>query len=104
MIEVLRVEAVRLCRPLATAVASTDRPFGVLFKHREYCGTKFLLRTCVDRLADDGRRTISAAMKAAKVKTRDRVEVRDAEGAVSKATLDVKYQRLRVHPQRDSRH
>jgi hypothetical protein len=69
-----------------------------LFCAAEESGAKFLLRTCVDRLADDGQRTISAAMKAAKVKARHRVEVRNAEGAVSEATLDVKYQRLRVHP------
>jgi hypothetical protein len=69
-----------------------------LFCAAEESGTKFLLRTCVDRLADDGQRTISAVMKAAKVKAIHRVEIRDTEGAVSEATLQVKYQRLRVHP------
>jgi hypothetical protein len=52
----------------------------------------------VDRLAEDGRRTISAVMKAAKVKAIHRVEIRDRKRAVCKATVQVKYQRLRVHP------
>src|SRR5919199_288146 len=39
-----------------------------LFCAAEQSGTKFLLRTCVDRLAGEGQRTISAAMKGAKVK------------------------------------
>jgi hypothetical protein len=69
-----------------------------LFCAAEESGTRFLLRTCVDRLADNGQHTISAVMKAAKVKARHRVEVRDAKGVVSKATVEVKFQRLRVHP------
>jgi hypothetical protein len=69
-----------------------------LFCAAEESGTKFLLRTCVDRLAEYGQRTISAVMKAAKVKAIHRVEIRDAKGVVSKATVEVKYQRLRVHP------
>lgn len=69
-----------------------------LFCAAQESGTNFLLRTCVDRLARDGQHTISATMKAAKVKATHRVEVRDAKGTVSEATVQVKYQRLRVHP------
>jgi transposase-like protein len=69
-----------------------------LFCAAEESGTKFLLRTCVDRLAEDGQRTISAVMKAAKVKAIHRVEIRDAKGSVSEVAVQVKYQRLRVHP------
>lgn len=69
-----------------------------LFCTAEESGTKFLLRTCADRLAGDGRKTISAAMQGAKVKAVHRVEVRGSKGTVSDATVEVKYQRLRVHP------
>jgi hypothetical protein len=69
-----------------------------LFCSAEDSGTKFLLRTCVDRLADDGKHTIAAAMRRTKVKAIHRVEVRDAKGTVSEATVQVKYHRLRVHP------
>ncbi|MGC4051294.1 MAG: IS4 family transposase [Paludibaculum sp.] len=61
-------------------------------------GTSFLVRTCVDRLAVDGKQTIAAAMKKVKVKALHQVEVRDGKGAVSLVTVAVKYQRLRVHP------
>jgi hypothetical protein len=56
------------------------------------------VRTCVDRLADDGQHTIGAAMRGIKVKASHRVEVRDAKEAVSETTVRVKYHRLRVHP------
>jgi hypothetical protein len=59
---------------------------------------KFLVRTCVDRLAGDGRHTIAATMRRAKVKAIHEVEVRDAKGKVSQATVKVKHHRLRVHP------
>ena len=61
-------------------------------------GTYFLVRTCVDRLAVDGQQTIAAAMRDCKVKALHQVEVRDAKGIVSLATVEAKYRRLRVHP------
>jgi Transposase DNA-binding/Transposase DDE domain len=69
-----------------------------LFCTAKQSGTKFLVRTCVDRLAGDGRHTIAAAMRSIKVKAIHRVEVRDAKGTVSEATVAVKYHRLRIHP------
>jgi hypothetical protein len=69
-----------------------------LFCAAEESRTKFLLRTCVDRLAGGGRDTISAVMEKAKVKAVHRVEVRDAKGAASETTVAIKYQRLRVCP------
>jgi Transposase DNA-binding/Transposase DDE domain len=61
-------------------------------------GTKFLVRTCVDRLAGDGQHTIAALMRRIKIKAIHQVEVRDAKGTVSRATIKVKYHRLRVYP------
>jgi hypothetical protein len=69
-----------------------------LFCTAKQSRTNFLLRTCVDRLAGDGRHTISAAMRNAKVKATYRIEVRDAKGTVSEATVEVRYQRLQVQP------
>lgn len=69
-----------------------------LFCAAKESGTKFLVRTCVDRLAGDGQHTIAALMRRIKVKTIHQVEVRDAKGAVSQTTVKVKYQRLRVYP------
>lgn len=69
-----------------------------LFCAAQEAGTKFLVRTCVDRLAGDGRHTIAALMRRVKVKAIHQVEVRDAKGVVSEATVNVKYHRLRVYP------
>jgi Transposase DNA-binding/Transposase DDE domain len=69
-----------------------------LFCAAQDSGTKFLVRTCVDRVAGDGRHTIGAAMRRVKVKAIHQVEVRDAKGIVSQATVKVKYHRLRVYP------
>ena len=68
-----------------------------LFCAAHESGTNFLVRTCVDRLANDGRHTIAAAMRRVKVKATHTVEVR-AKGAVSQASIKMKYHRLRVHP------
>jgi hypothetical protein len=69
-----------------------------LFCAAQQSGTRFLVRTCVDRLADDGQHTIAAALRRIKVKASHRVEVRDAKGAVPETTVRVKYHRLRIHP------
>ncbi len=69
-----------------------------LFCTAQQSGTRFLVRTCVDRLAGDGWHTIAAAMRRVKVKALHRVEVRDAKGVVSEATVGVKYHRLKVYP------
>lgn len=62
------------------------------------CGTKFVVRACVDRLAGDGKTTIAAVLRGVKAKAVHHVEVRDGKGTVSEATVEVRYHRLRVHP------
>jgi hypothetical protein len=69
-----------------------------LFYTAEQNSTGFLIRTCVDRLADDGTTTISAAMEQVAVQQFHRLQVRDVEGNMSEAILEVKYHRLCVHP------
>ncbi|MBV8525644.1 MAG: IS4 family transposase, partial [Acetobacteraceae bacterium] len=69
-----------------------------LFCTAEQSGTKFLVRTCVDRLAGDREHTISAAMRNAKVRATCRIRIRDPKGKVSDATVDIRYQRLQVQP------
>ena len=69
-----------------------------LFCAAEQSGTKFVLRTCVDRLAGDSQHTISAAMKDAKVKATYRVEVSDSKGTLTETTVEVRYKRLHILP------
>ena len=69
-----------------------------LFCTAQQAGTQFLLRTCVDRLAQDGSCTVSAVMKQVRVKGLHRVSVKDRKGNWSEAVLQIKYRRLRVLP------
>jgi len=69
-----------------------------LFCTAHEAGTHFLLRTCVDRLAGDGRHTISDEMDAVAVKGLHRVEVGDGKGGTSQAVLEIRYRRIRVLP------
>ena len=69
-----------------------------LFCTAEKAGTCFLLRTCVDRLAEDGSCTVSAVMKQVRVKGLHRVSVKDRKGHWSEAVLEIKYRRLQVLP------
>jgi len=50
-------------------------------------GTHFLVRTCVDRLAGDGKHTISDEMNEVKVKGSHRITVRNKMGESSEAVL-----------------
>jgi Transposase DNA-binding len=69
-----------------------------LFCAAQEAETHFLVRTCVDRLAEDGTHTISQEMDEAQVKGLHRIEVRDQQGNRSAATLEIRYRRIRVLP------
>jgi hypothetical protein len=69
-----------------------------LFCIAEALGTHFLVRTCVDRLAGDGKHTIGTEMKEVRIQGLQRVQVRDEKGNLSKAVLEIKYRRIRVLP------
>jgi hypothetical protein len=69
-----------------------------LFCAAQKVGTHFLLRTCVDRLAGDGNHTISEEMKEVRVQGLRRIQVRDKQGKVSEAVVEIRYRRIRVLP------
>lgn len=69
-----------------------------LFCTAKRLGTHFLVRTCVDRLAEDGSHTVSTEMNEVKVKGLHRVEVKDKQGNVSTAMLEIKYKKIKVLP------
>jgi Transposase DNA-binding/Transposase DDE domain len=69
-----------------------------LFCTAQTIGTHFLLRTCVDRLAGDGKHTIAAAMAEVRVQGLHRIQVRDRNGNPSEAVLEIRYRRMRVLP------
>jgi len=69
-----------------------------LFCEAQNIGTHFLVWTCVDRLAGDGKHTIADEMREVRVKGLHRIEVRDAKGDHSQAILELRYRRIRVLP------
>jgi hypothetical protein len=69
-----------------------------LFCAAQEAGTRFLVRTCVDRLARDGEQTISAEMKRVSAKGLHRIEVRDRNGELSEVVLELKWKRIQVLP------
>jgi len=69
-----------------------------LFCAAQEMGTHFLIRTCVDRLAEDGTVTISEEMKGVQVKGLHRIEVQDDKGDPSTAVLELRYRQIRVRP------
>jgi len=60
--------------------------------------THFLVRTCVDRLAEDGDLTVSKVMNSAELKALHVIEVMDQKGQPQKAVLELRYRRVRILP------
>lgn len=69
-----------------------------LFCTAQQEGTHFLVRTCVDRLAGEGKHTIAKEMEKIDVKGFHRLKVRNKKGEESEARLDIKYHRIKVLP------
>jgi len=69
-----------------------------LFCLGQELNTKFLLRTCVDRLAETGETTIAKVMKKAPLRGSHSLEVTDKKGRTQKAVLEVKYEQVSIRP------
>jgi hypothetical protein len=69
-----------------------------LFCLAQHLGTHFLVRTCVDRRAGDGEHTVRDAMKQAPVRGLHRVQVRNKQGELSTAVLEIRCRRMVVRP------
>ena len=61
-------------------------------------GTKFLIRTCANRKAQEGTTTMEDEMDEVPLKGLHRLEVRDKTGSVSEAVLELKCKRMRILP------
>jgi hypothetical protein len=69
-----------------------------LFCLAQHLGTHFLVRTCVDRRAGAGEHTVRDAMKQAPVRGLHRVQVRNKQGELSTAVLEIRCRRMVVRP------
>ncbi len=61
-------------------------------------GTNFLVRSCVDRLAEDGDTTIAQVMAGVQSGGTHEIAFRDAEGKAQQAILSVKFTTMTVRP------
>ncbi|GAB2208963.1 IS4 family transposase [Roseibium sp. ROS1] len=64
----------------------------------EELGTNFLVRSCVDRLAEDGDTTIARVMAATQSSGRHEVRFRDGKGRMQQAVLVVRHATMTVRP------
>lgn len=61
-------------------------------------GTHFVVRTCVDRLAGDGRHTVAAEMADSPVQGRHRVKVTAGDGGSNEAVVELRYRHVHALP------
>jgi hypothetical protein len=95
----LRQSLERLGRPdRCIHVGDRESDIYELYCLTQGLGTHFLVRTCVDRLAGDGGHTIETEMEETPVKGLHHIEVRDANGQLFKAALEIKFKRIRGLP------
>lgn len=64
----------------------------------EDLGTKFLVRSCVDRLAQDGKTTIAQVMESTPSSGTHEVHFRDAQGKEQRALLSIRHATMTVRP------
>lgn len=69
-----------------------------LFCMANELGTNFLIRTCVNRLAGDGGHTVADDMAETRVAGVHVIEIRDKEGRLDTARLELRYRTIRVLP------
>jgi len=60
--------------------------------------THFLIRTCADRLAGQGKTTVSKKMAASRIRGHHAVEVQDRRGHTHEIKLNLRFERLTLHP------
>jgi len=64
----------------------------------EELGTKILVRSCVDRLAQDGKTTIAQVMERTPCSGTHEIQFRDAKGKEQRAVLSIRYATMTVRP------
>lgn len=95
----LRESTERLADP-GRCVHVGDRESDIyeLFCEAMNCGTHFLFRTCVNRLAGDGDQTVEEIMAEVPVLGVHTIEVKDKKGKPSKAVLEIRCKTLQIQP------
>jgi hypothetical protein len=69
-----------------------------LFCLAQELDTHFLVRTCVDRLAEEGATTVVAQMKESEVRGLHSLQVRNKQGEMTTAVLELRFRTMVVRP------
>ena len=69
-----------------------------LFCLAQKLGTHFLVRTCVDRMAQDGNTTVGTEMNKSELRGLHSLEVRNKQGELTSAVLELRFRRIVVRP------
>ncbi|MDD2710799.1 MAG: hypothetical protein PHV34_22690 [Verrucomicrobiae bacterium] len=76
-------------------IADREADIFELFSAARAAGTKFLVRTCVDRcITEATSHVVSKELRMTRVKGHHWIEVRDKHGHITPALLEIKYRRL----------
>lgn len=67
-----------------------------LFSSAAVFGTRFVVRTCGDRLAGDGRHAIAGEMAEVRAQGLHGVGIRDVQGEACETSLKIRYRRITV--------
>ena len=88
------------CTPSERCVHIGDRAADIyeLFCADEQAQTHFLIRTCVDRLAEDGSQTVATEMAKASKLGSHRIVLKNKDGETSEAVLEIKCRTMEVRP------
>lgn len=98
-LENVRQASVLLGKP-SRCVHIGDRESDIyeLFCAAEEAGTHFLVRTCVDRLARDGKALVSEEMSQSPVRGFYSITLRNKDSSMSKVKLEIKFATLKICP------
>ncbi len=96
------------CPERCVQIGDRESDIYELYCLAEKLGTNFLVRSCVDRLAEDGDTTIAQVMAEVQSSGTHEVRFRDAQGKDHKAVLSVRHATMMVRPpigkQKEYRH
>jgi len=97
-LENVRQSTARLGSDRCVHVGDRESDIFELFCTAEELGTSFLFRTCVDRLAGDGKHTIATEMAETSVAGVHAIDVIDKDRRPAVAKLELRYRTIKVLP------
>lgn len=86
------------CPQRCVHVGDRESDIYELFCAAHDADSHFLVRTCVDRLAQDGTQTIADLIESTPCRALHRIELPDRHGGIETAVLELRYRRIHIKP------